>query len=190
MRWLNISTLKSEEFVCGHCGADISSDKGYSAMADEGSLVEAVIMICHKCGKPNYIQKDGEQVPGPMVGEEVTNLPEDISSLYNEVRRAYSVNAFTCSVLCARKILMHVAISKGAKEKQNFEYYVNYISDNDIIPKHTKPWVDSIRDAGNETNHEVKSNTEEEASEIIEFLGMLLKLVYQYPAKMKNKESK
>jgi hypothetical protein len=49
--------------------------------------------------------------------------------------------------------------------------------------------VDSIRDAGNETNHEVKSNTEEEASEIIEFLGMLLKLVYQYPAKMKNKES-
>jgi len=189
MRWQSVGTLKSKEFICGHCGADVSSDKGYFATTDRDSHTEAFIMICHKCGKPNYIQNDGEQVPGPMIGEEITELPEDISSLYNEVRRAYSVNAFTCSVLCARKILMHVAISKGAEEKKKFEYYVDYIADNDIIPKHTKPWIDSIRDAGNETNHEVKNSTEEEASEIIEFLGMLLKLVYQYPAKMKNKES-
>ncbi len=184
MFWKNLSTLHSEEFVCGHCGANISSNQGYYADSRTD-----FIMICHQCNMPTYINTSGDQVPGPMFGEEITDLPADIDSLYNEVRKSYSVNAFTCSVLCARKILMHVAISKGAEENKSFEYYVDYIADNDIIPKHTKPWVDSIRNAGNEATHEVKSNTKEEASEIIEFLGMLLKLVYQYPAKMNNRAS-
>jgi hypothetical protein len=189
MKWSNPGNLSSKSFICGHCGAEVSSDKGYYANADRNSTASAVIMICHKCNKPNYIQSDGEQVPGPMIGEEVNNLPEDISPLYNEVRRAYSVNAFTCSVLCARKILMHVAISKGAEEKKNFEYYVDYVTDGDIVPKNMKSWIDRIRDAGNESNHELKSNTEEEASQIIEFLGMLLKLVYQYNPDDTDKES-
>jgi hypothetical protein len=180
MKWQHLSDLQSKSFVCGHCGAQIASNKGYFATDSRNNITEGVIMICHKCSKPNYIQNDGEQVPGAMVGEEVENLPEDISPLFNEVRRAYSVNAFTCSVLCARKILMHVAISKGAEEKKNFEYYVDYVTDGDIVPKNMKSWIDRIRDAGNESNHELKSNTEQEASQIIEFLGMLLKLVYQY----------
>lgn len=180
MKWQHLNELHSKLFVCGYCGADIASSKGYFASDGRNSNPEATIMICHKCEKPTYIGNDGEQVPGPMIGEEVANLPEDISSLYNEVRRAYSVNAFTCSVLCARKILMHIAISKGAEENKNFEYYVDYVTDGDIVPKNMKSWIDRIRDAGNESNHELKSNTEEEAAQIIEFLGMLLKLVYQY----------
>jgi len=180
MKWESPRNLSSKSFICGHCGADVSSEKGYYATENRNSLEEARIMICHKCGKPTYIHNDGEQVPGPMIGEEVSNLPADVSNLYNEVRRSYSVNAFTCAVLCARKILMHIAISKGAEEKKKFEYYVDFVTDGDIVPKNMKAWIDRIRDAGNESNHELKSNTEEEASQIIEFLGMLLKLVYQY----------
>lgn len=35
---------------------------------------------------------------------------------------------------------------------------------------------------GNEANHEINIMVEEDASELLEFCGMLLKLIYEYPA--------
>ncbi len=48
------------------------------------------------------------------------------------------VNAFTGSVTCCRKLLMHIAVSEGAEVNKSFAYYVRYPADKGhILPKAT-----------------------------------------------------
>jgi hypothetical protein len=77
---------------------------------------------------------------------------------------------------------MHVAVAKGAPAGKNFVTYVEYLSDQNYVPPGAKTWVDHIRTKGNEANHEINIMKAEDASELLEFCGMLLKLVYEYPA--------
>jgi len=49
-----------------------------------------------------------------------------------------SVNAYTASVLCCRKLLMNLAVSKGAKEGENFFKYVDYLATKGYIPPNGK----------------------------------------------------
>jgi hypothetical protein len=44
------------------------------------------------------------------------------------------VNAFTGSVICCRKLLMHIAVSEGAEVNKSFAYYVRYLADKGHIP--------------------------------------------------------
>jgi hypothetical protein len=110
-----------------------------------------------------------------------------VGALYDEARRAYSANSFTAVVLCCRKLLMHVAVSKGAKVGEPFASYVQFLADQNFVPPDAKGWVDHIRTKGNEANHEIAIMKAEDASELLEFSEMLLKLVYEYPATMAKK---
>ncbi len=81
---------------------------------------------------------------------------------------------------------MHVAVSKGAKEKQSFEYYVDYFDENRHIPSGSKAWIDAIRKKGNVAAHRIVVMTEEDAKQSVRFVGMLLKIVYEYPASLNS----
>jgi hypothetical protein len=58
------------------------------------------------------------------------------------------------------------------------------------VPPNGKEWVDHIREKGNEATHEIQMMTREDAEDLITFLEMLLKFMYEFPAKMKTKQSK
>lgn len=45
-------------------------------------------------------------------------------------------------------------------------------------------WVDHIRTKGNEATHEIPSMNKEDAIELLEFVEMLLRFVYEMPGKM------
>jgi len=45
--------------------------------------------------------------------------------------------------------------------------------------------VDHIRQKGNEANHEIKVMTAQDARDLVSFLEMLLKFVYEFPAKIR-----
>jgi len=64
-------------------------------------------------------------------------------------------NAFTATVLCCRKLLMHIGVEKGAEKGKNFIEYVEFLSSKNYIPPDGKEWVDHIRKKGNEANHEI-----------------------------------
>jgi hypothetical protein len=66
------------------------------------------------------------------------------------------VNSFTSAVLTCRKLLMHIAVEKGAPTNQSFLQYVEYLEQNHYVPPGGKGWVDYIRTKGNEANHEIK----------------------------------
>lgn len=182
--WQNLTTLDSKNYVCGHCGKPICSGVGYHS-----NRFSEFVYICHNCEKPTYLNPN-EQVPGPLIGAMVADVPKDLDLLYNEVRRSYSVNAFTASVMTCRKIIMHIAVSKNAKPGLSFIDYVEYLNSNHFIPPDGKEWVDHIRTKGNEANHDIVIMEEDDASDLISFIEMLLRFIYEFPARVKSKTVK
>lgn len=141
----------------------------------------AYIYICHKCKVPTYFNECGNQIPGAKFGSKIAYLPENVENMYDEARSCFSVNAFTSSTLCCRKLLMNIACEKGAKGNQSFEFYVDYLDNNGYIPPDGKQWVDRIRKFGNQATHKLEMKSQEDAKLAIKFTSMLLKLIYEFP---------
>jgi hypothetical protein len=94
-----------------------------------------------------------------------------------------SVAAFTSSVMDCRKLLMNIAVDKGAPKNQKFVEYVDYLETKGYTPPDSRGWVDHIRKQGNDANHEITLMTKPDAEELISFVEMLLKFMYEYPSK-------
>lgn len=186
--WTEIKLLPSKSYVCGYCGNPLASEKGWSALEHALGKHNWFIYVCHYCDRPTFFDNAGHQTPGAIFGNPVKDIPDQlVSELYDEARRATSVNSYTAAVLSCRKLLMHVAVSKGAKHGEDFLYYVQYLADHHFIPPDAKGWVDQIRTKGNEANHQIKIMTKEDAEELISFVEMLLKVIYEFPARVKPK---
>jgi hypothetical protein len=107
-----------------------------------------------------------------------------LEALYEEARRSCSINAYTGSVLCCRKLLMNIAVSNGAQEGLKFIEYVEYLADKGFVPPNGKTWVDHIRKKGNEATHEIALMDKGAAEDLIAFSEMLLKFIYEFPSRV------
>ena len=187
VNWANIIALPSKSYICGNCGNSLASAKGFSASSPSHGRIVANIYICHFCFRPTYFDEEGNQILGSPYGSKVNNLPSEVETLYNEARNCTSCSAYTASVLCSRKLLMNIAVSKKAAEGLKFIEYVEYLSNQHFIPPDGKDWVDHIRTKGNEATHEISIMKKEDAEELITFIEMLLKFIYEFPATIKSK---
>jgi hypothetical protein len=70
---------------------------------------------------------------------------------------------------------------------EHFIVYVNFIEAQHLVPPGSKPWLDHIREKGNGATHEIPSVTRPEAEELLTFVEMLLKFVFELPAQMAAK---
>jgi hypothetical protein len=183
--------IDSKSYKCGNCGKDIASENGTRSSNKDIIGNKAWIYICHFCTMPTFFDFDGKQTPSPLFGDNVNDISDKgVLSLYEESRKSIGNGSYTAAVLCCRKILMHVAVSKGAKEGDSFLSYVNYLRDKNYIPPDAKEWVDHIREKGNEANHEIVIMIKEDAENLVEFTEMLLKIIYEFPEKSKKREIK
>lgn len=181
--WYATTESRGYSFLCGYCGLKAGPSRRY--YCTENSNMFGNIYICPNCNRPTFISYDGkEQMPGPILGEEIEHLPEDVDQLYNEARKCISVNAFSSAVLSCRKLLMNVSVTKGADAGKQFAYYVTFLEENHFIPPGSRDWVDHIRKKGNEATHEIPSISKDDAVELLEFTEMLLRFVYEMPGRM------
>lgn len=155
-------------------------------MLEGPGLIWAYIYICHHCSRPTYFGEAGEQIPGAVYGSKVKHVPQEVDNLYDEARNCTACNAYTGSVLCSRKLLMNIAVSKGAEQGKKFAEYVDYLYEKGFVPPDGKDWVDHVRKKGNEATHEIKIMNRRDAEELIIFMEMLLKFIYEFPASIKN----
>jgi len=191
--WHGISDdIGSRSYVCGYCSHSIASAKGFFGQATNrpGGKATLYIFICHYCHQPTYFDHQNNQFPGAPYGNNVDSLPEDIKNLYNEARNCVSCNSFTGAVLCCRKLLMNIAVSKKAAKGLKFIEYVEYLSSKGFVPPDGKNWVDHIRKKGNEATHEIKIMEKEDAEDLIDFIEMLLKFIYEFPEIINKKSPK
>lgn len=111
-------------------------------------------------------------------------MPPDVASVYNEARECTSDRAFTAAVLACRKLLMHIAVERGAEAGKSFAHYVDYLAKKHFVPPGSEKWIDRIRTTGNEANHEIVLMKQGDAEDLINFLEMLLKFMYEFPGKI------
>ena len=185
LKWQNATNLGSKNYTCGYCGSPIASEKGWASNNNHGQ-----IFLCHKCTRPTFIDntQGAKQYPGVVFGDPVSDIPEkSVATLYDEARKCTGAGAYTAAVLCCRKLLMHISVSKDADKGQSFVYYVNYLAEKHYVPPDAKDWVDHIRQKGNEANHEIAIMPKEEAEELLSFSEMLLKIIFEFPATVKKK---
>lgn len=187
LAWSQTQPLSNFGYVCGYCGSDAAPSQCYHTV--NNSL--AFIVVCPRCTKPTFIwnsqvlreQQRFIQEPGILYGKDVEHLPPDIDRLYTEARRCAQNSAYTGTVLLCRKLLMSVAVSQGAEGNRNFAYYISYIINNHLVPANAHGWIDHIRQKGNEATHELPLSTQEDVDDILSFAEMLLKLIYEFPAR-------
>lgn len=186
-KWHNAGDIASCEYKCSYCDRLVASDFGYYYQGGG----ETSISICGHCGRPTFFHEyRNKQYPSPSFGNNVEHLPEDVEQVYNEARQCYSTNSFTSCVLTCRKLLMHIAVEKGAEKNDYFINYVNYIADNGYVPPDSKDLVERIRELGNEANHEIVIMEEEDAEELLSFIEMLLRFIYEFTGKSSAKNTK
>lgn len=190
IKWHNENTFPNRKYTCGYCGERLSSEKGYVGTDTRNGISSFYIYICHFCHKPTFFNDDGVQTPGPIFGGEVKDISDvNVKTLFEEARKCFSTSSFTSVVLACRKLLMHIAVSKGAPVGKLFIEYVEFLSTNNFIPPDAKDWVDHIRVKGNEANHEISIMEKSDAEDLISFAEMLLKIVYEFPANIARKKA-
>ena len=82
---------------------------------------------------------------------------------------------------------MNIAVQKGAEEGKTFFSYVEYLSQKGYVSPDGKDWVDQIRTEGNEANHQINLAKKEDADELLIFMEMLLKILYEFPSRVAKK---
>jgi Domain of unknown function (DUF4145) len=180
-QWLDPRNLQTVTYSCGYCNYEVATDLGYGLRHNQG-FQKGGIYICPNCLAPTFITPDSQQFPSTAFGKAVDHVPEDLYSLYEEARRCTAQNCYTAAVLLCRKMLMNIAVAQGAEKNLRFIEYVNYLSDKGFTPPNGKHWVDHIRKKGNEATHEIELMKDSDAKELILFIEMLLKFIYEFPA--------
>lgn len=194
--WKNLQNIRQIRYVCGYCGTDTTP--AYSWLSDpysEDRTYQGYVAICTNCNQPSFLDVDISRndfrarsvTPSSKIGKEIDGLPEDVLKLYDEARKCSSSGAYTAAVLTCRKILMHVAVEKGAASNKSFFEYVQFLAEKNYIPVDGHDWVDFIRIKSNEANHEIQVMNFEDAEDLITFTEMLLRLVYEFKNRLTRK---
>lgn len=181
--WRSLQDLPNQSFICGFCNTKVSSIKGYKLgrQSDGSGPQIGGLYVCANCGGPIFFSPAGTRYPAPALGNSVQHVPSDLYALYEEARRSSSQNCFTGAVLLCRKMLMNIAVQQGATEGLKFIEYVSYLADKGFVPPNGKHWVDHIRKKGNEATHEIAIMVEQDARDLISFIEMLLRFIYEFP---------
>ena len=189
--WNNPADIPSHGYTCGYCNRPLASAKGWFGQWQGNSAVRGHVYICHHCTAPTFIDHEGHQWPGVLYGNPVQAIPDaGVSALYEEARKATGAGSFTAAVLACRKLLMHIAVAKGAPTGQTFAAYVDWLATNHYIAPDAKEWVDHIRQKGNEANHEIVIMAADDAKDLLTFCEMLLKTIFEFPAVIRAKLAK
>jgi len=181
--WVDPQGLRAKQFTCGFCSHLVASAKGFGILQQgyPGAPLRG-IYICTNCGGPNFFTLDGSQYPSAPIGRPVDSVPDPLNTLYEEARRCTTTSCSTAAVLLCRKMLMNIAVANGAKEGLKFIEYVEFLSTRGYVPPNGKHWVDHIRKRGNEATHEIALMAESDARDLLTFIEMLLRFIYEFPS--------
>ena len=174
--WQNVTSIGASSYDCGYCSATTASGLG---IRTEGN--NAFVRICPNCNGPTFFAVDGSQWPGPRAGRAVSGLSEEVRDVYEEARTSAANAAFTGAVMLCRKILMYVAVDKGAKKDLTFQQYVEWLIEERHAPRGAEKWLDYIRSRGNDANHEIVVMNKDDAVGVLGFTENLLLGVYELP---------
>lgn len=144
----------------------------------------AAWLRCVSCRRP-YVVNNGELRPSSKPLSIPTGLVGVELDAWKEARECLGVGAYTAAVMMCRKILFHMAVREQMPPKNSkgkaptFVEVVKHLEDSGIFTARMRPWVDRIKDVGNEANHEIVPVSREAAMDVARFTEQLLRLAYE-----------
>lgn len=169
-------------YLCGHCNHQTSG----RVVSYYPSTPTNKWLLCTNCGKGSVLTPEGKIVPPSKFGNSLEGLPNIVQKAYNEARDCYSIGAYTSCELICRKILMNVAVDKGAKENDKFVNYLDSLKTKGYVTESMMEWVSLIRSRGGESTHYIDEPDQTRAESTLMFTEQLLKIIYE----MKHKADK
>lgn len=180
--------VKNKEIVqhtlnCPYCNVRVRASSNTRIFDLESGAIKYHIFKCPECYMPITIGLDGEIIPTSQIlpFEDIPYVPDKIQKMYCECRRCFSNECYFAVIMVARTMIMHIAADLGARANLKFIEYVNYLETEGYISRHSRTWVDKIRELGNQYIHELEEATSEEAELAITFIMHLLINVYKLP---------
>lgn len=85
---------------------------------------------------------------------------------------------------------MNIAVSKGATQGQQFISYVEFLAQKGFVPPGSEVWIDHIRRKGNEATHEISIMSRTDAEDLLNFVEILLRIIFEFPAIAASKAKK
>ncbi len=173
------STQKEGAWVamrCGHCGIRTTA----AVLARDRGSPPTEWVRCIRCGRGAVIDgPTGAQSPAPLPGEGVQGLPAEVEAAYAEARRCLGAGAHNAAEMMSRRILIHVAMDKGAEGVEGFDAYVDYLEDAGYVTTTMRHWVDRIRQHANAASQALPEQSPARAADTVAFTTQLLRLVYE-----------
>ena len=167
-----------DTYVCGHCNTRVTGAVVATYSWNKPPVITNKWVLCPNCSLGSVIVNGGV-FPGSPFGPRLQWLPDDVETAYEETRRCMEVSAYTAAELLCRKILMHVAVDKGAKEGESFASYLSHLENNGYVTPPMKKWIDLIRKNGNRATHKLEPTEKGRAHSTVMFTAELLRLTYE-----------
>ena len=179
IKYLSHPDIREEDsrhsYTCGYCNTRVS---GFVVSAYDTSVGHVKWVLCTNCGYGSVVN-EGSLYPETLFGPIIEGLPPNIEKVYQEAKSCMSVSAYTACELLCRKILMHIAVEKGAKEGETFSEYLSIIGKKGYITPPMGKWVGLIRQHGNKATHLLEPPDRTRAESTIMFTAELLRLIYE-----------
>jgi hypothetical protein len=166
---------------CWSCGA--------TQMAQLAFTSSERWLRCVNC-KSASVENDGSLAPAALPLSMPGGVEGREAEVWQEARSCLSVGAHMAAVMLCRKILLHVAVGHGlaAEDEKGrtptFDTAVKHLREVGVITAKMTPWVDRIREIGNDANHQLGAISPAQALDVAKFTEQLLRLAYEMDALM------
>jgi hypothetical protein len=142
-----------ETYTCPYCARDVTGAV-VASYAAPGPGPWCLWLRCPRCGK-GAVLEEGILHPSAPFGPDIEGLPVQVAEAYDEARNCIGAGAYTAAELICRKILMYVAVDKGADAGKPFTTYLDHLEKAGYLAPAMKGWVDLTRQHGNLATHEL-----------------------------------
>ncbi|KRB73064.1 hypothetical protein ASE01_20015 [Nocardioides sp. Root190] len=171
---------------CPHCGGNQALCVAY---VNEGGGGGTRWYRCVTCLK-GAVKNDEIVSPSAKPLRTPAGLPPLDLQIWTEVRTCLGSGAYAATVMLCRKLLFHIAVAHDLPAKNDkdrsptFYEAVEHLQEQGLVTPKMRPWVDRIKDVGNDANHELSPITLELATDVATFTEQLLVLAYELDALM------
>lgn len=115
------------------------------------------------------------------------DIPVDISSLYSEAAITFHANAFRASAIMLRSTLEAITVHYG-ETTGTLVARLERLREHNILQPVLFDWSKEVRLLGNQSTHNPSNSiSKEDAKQLLDFIGELLKYLFEMPAELKRK---
>jgi hypothetical protein len=161
-----------------------------------GKVLNYDTMKCANCGNLTMVFWSAENSAGPRGLHDYKTLPwprettrfpshwpADVGRYWLQARRSIEGKNWDAAVVMARSAVQQVARLHGATGR-NLKEEINDLSSKGHLPPVMQEWSHEVRELGNDSAHPTPGGsgaTSKDAQDIVNFLTMLLTIVYNLP---------